>query len=400
MKILLINHFPLEGSGSGTYTRDVAVYLHKIGHEVSIVFPENAVPEALPGVSLNPVYFNGCTGEASSLPFNFPCFTTHPRSVTTFADLSKDELEQYLAAFDRAITDAMDSFRPDIVHVQHIWILAYLALKHGVPCVITAHGTDLMGYEKWPQFHYYAHNAVEDCGRVISISKDSYRSTIELFPQVKDKILLLRNGYNDDIFYPVDVDREVLLAKHGLAYRGERIVLFAGKMTAFKGVDILLSAVQRYERSCPGGFITVIAGTGEEDGKLRRLSKELGLESAHFIGHKSQIELRELYSAADVFAMPSRSEAFGLVALEAMACGLPVVASNVGGLPDFISSEVGTLTPPCDPDALSTAIQSEIRNIEKDPERKSKVARYALEHYSMTQYVNQVEKIYLDLLNR
>jgi len=294
----------------------------------------------------------------------------------------------------------MDSFRPDIVHVQHIWILAYLALKHGVPCVITAHGTDLMGYEKWPQFHHYAHNAVEDCGRVISISKDSYRSTIELFPQVKDKILLLRNGYNNDIFYPVDVDRKALLAKHGLAYRGERIVLFAGKMTAFKGVDILLNAVQRYERSCPGGFITVIAGTGEEDGKLRRLAKELGLESAHFIGHKSQSELRRLYSAADVFAMPSRSEAFGLVALEAMACGLPVVASNVGGLPDFINSEVGTLTPPCDPDALSAAIQSEIRNIDMDPERKSKVARYALEHYSMTQYVNQLEKIYLDLLNR
>ena len=91
MKVLMINHFPLAGSGSGTYTRNIAVHLMKKGHEVCIVMPENTKQfGGIPGVKIYPVYFSYEETIGDALPFNFPCFTTHPRSTMTFFDL--DEL--------------------------------------------------------------------------------------------------------------------------------------------------------------------------------------------------------------------------------------------------------------------------------------------------------------------
>ncbi|MCL2529929.1 MAG: glycosyltransferase family 4 protein [Coriobacteriia bacterium] len=397
MRILLINHFPLEGSGSGTYTRDIAYFLAQRGHEVCVILAENREPEPVAGVQLRPVYFNGYEGSPNSLPFNFPCFTTHPRSVAQFADLSTDELEEYFAAFDTVITEAIDTLKPDIIHVQHIWFLGYLAARQLLPFVITAHGTDLMGFEKWPKLREYGNIAANVCKRVIAISKDNYQSTVGTYPQLRNKTIMLPNGYNNEIFYPDAQDRSKLLTSYGVPYRGERIILFAGKLTSFKGVDVFLHAVKKYEEQHPGAFVTLIAGAGEEDASLRDLAQDLGLKATFFLGHRSQAQLRELYSTADIFVMPSRFEPFGLVALEAMACGLPVVATNQGGLPDFVVKEVGTVTV-CDPEALYQAAMKELEINKITPGRREMVAQYALNGFSMVNYAKELEKLYLEVL--
>ena len=138
----------------------------------------------------------------------------------------------------------------------------------------------------------------------------------------------MHNGYNEDVFFPVDANREELMSSLGINYNGEQIVLFVGKLTAFKGADTLLRAAKQYERLEKGKIITLIVGSGDERKKLEELKDSLGLKGVFFLGHREQEELRRLYSTADVLAVPSRKEPFGLVALEAMACGLPVVASN------------------------------------------------------------------------
>ena len=93
-----------------------------------------------------------------------------------------------------------------------------------------------------------------------------------------DKLLLLPNGYNEDIFYREEVDRETLFDSLGLSYRGEYVILFVGKLAAFKGVDTLLRTARRYERLADREFITLVAGDGEERESLSELHKQLGSE--------------------------------------------------------------------------------------------------------------------------
>lgn len=107
MKVLLINHFPLEGSGSGTYTKNIALHLRKRGHEVAVIFPENQPFPMLPGIQMHPVMFSKGKVQRDELPFNFPCFTTHPQSRTTFADLGVGQLTRYLTAFSAALRQAL-----------------------------------------------------------------------------------------------------------------------------------------------------------------------------------------------------------------------------------------------------------------------------------------------------
>lgn len=433
MKILLVNHFPLEGSGSGTYTMNTAQHLAKRGNEVCVVFPENQQPRPLEGVELRPVFFDGSehgipTEAPNALPFNFPCFTTHPRSLTTFNDLNDEQLQQYLDAFAAALESAVQEFKPDIIHAQHVWLLANVAAKTGVPTVITAHGTDMMGYRKWPRFRALANEAVQLCRCVIAISKDNIDDTVETIPAAAPKVKLLLNGYNEDIFYRETIDKQALLDVYGVPraqkntptetntaekqnhaeqlsrhneqlsnlqaeYNSPRIVLFAGKLTNFKGVDTLLKAAARYEAKHPN-IVTLIAGDGEERKPMEALHKQLGLTHTYFLGHQQQDSLRRLLNVADVLAMPSRREPFGLSALEAMACGLPVVATSQGGLPEFVTPEAGTLVEVDDDAALAQAILSELKRNKENPARKEHIARNTHEHYAQSKFVVRLEALY------
>ena len=232
MKVLLINHFPLEGSGSGTYTKNIALHLRKRGHEVAVIFPENQPFPMLPGIQMYPVMFSKGKAQRDELPFNFPCFTTHPQSRTTFADLGIGQLTRYLTAFSAALRQALQEFHSDIIHAQHAWCLSWLASLCNLPLVITIHGTELMGCKKWPAFQSFAEEAVAGSAKVLAISADNRDLALEQFPMAADKLLLLPNGYNEDIFYREEVDRETLFDSLGLSYRGEYVILFVGKLTS------------------------------------------------------------------------------------------------------------------------------------------------------------------------
>ena len=381
MKVMMINHFPLTGSGSGTYTRNVAVHLMKKGHETCIVMPENTAHFSyVPGVYIYPVYFSHEEKIKDALPFNFPCFTTHPRSTMTFCDLSDEQLDMYLEAFEKVIEHAVAEFKPDVIHSQHIWLLSWLARKTGLPYVVTAHGTDLMGYQKNPRFKQYADEAAAGAKRIITISNDNDELVRKLFPDVSVKTVFMRNGYDPERFYPEKLTRDEVLAEYDLPPL-KHLVLFAGKLTYFKGVDVLVEAARIYESERNGEIMTLIAGEGELAKQLKKQAKDLGLKNFHFLGFLGVSQLRALYSTADVSVVPSRREPFGLVAVEALACGAPVVATNQGGLPDIINDDVGALVDVDDAFALAEAIQREAYRPDR-PERGRYAAKYAFENYA------------------
>lgn len=388
MRILLINHFPLTGSGSGTYTLNIAAQLIKKGHEAAIVMPENTTSFTAPDKAVvYPVYFTYQEPIENALPFNFPCFTTHPRSVQTFEGLDDTQLGAYMSAFESVIGKAVREFRPDVIHGQHIWLLSWLAFKTGIPCVVTAHGTDLMGYRQSARFRRYADEAAEGAKSVITISKDNGELVGEMFPACAGKAVFMRNGYDPERFYAEALNREAVLAEYGIRPT-ERVVLFSGKLAHFKGVDVLIEAAKLYG---DGRTITLIAGDGELRDELK--AQAAGLGNIHFLGFIAPEKLRKLYCIADVSVVPSRREPFGLVAIEALACGSPVVATNQGGLADIINDDIGALVDVDDARALADAVLAELSNPAR-AEKGRRAALYANENYAQDKLIDSLVGIY------
>jgi glycosyltransferase involved in cell wall biosynthesis len=188
------------------------------------------------------------------------------------------------------------------------------------------------------------------------------------------------------------------MERHGVKkeeYEGKKIVSFAGKLANFKGVDILLAAVKLYEDRKPE-TITLIVGDGDEREKLHQQARDLKLKTVHFFGNVPQPELRCVYNIADVNLVPSRREPFGLVAIEAMACGAPVIATDQGGLPDFVNESVGGLVKPEDAEDLAAKI-IEVLERQQKPEFKDwrqKIASYARNHYAQDRIIEELDALY------
>jgi glycosyltransferase involved in cell wall biosynthesis len=392
MRVLVPNHFPLEGSGSGIYTKNLARVLVAAGHEVFVIVPEHT-PQQGQDISIHSIIFSDGKNENPQLDFNFPCFTTHPRSSTTFYELTDDQIAQYVHAWDQALDEVIAEFKPDIVHAHHIWVAPFVASQKGLPYVISCHGTDLMGYQKGPRYRDMATTAANRSEGIIAISRQVMQESIELFDLAEGKVELIWNGFDSSVFRVMpEVASAEVLKTYGIAATGGPIVSFVGKFTDFKGIDVLLEATKLVESEAPTTQ-TVLVGDGALMEEMQSLSSDLGLMRTAFLGHQPQERVSQIYNIAEVSVVPSRVEPFGLVAVEALACGTPVVATNEGGLPDFITEEVGRLVPVNDPIALAEAILAEIQ----EGTKKSKgefASQYALENFTWKAAVSKMTDLY------
>lgn len=395
MRILLTCHFPLTGSGSGVYTLNVAHALAKLGHEVRVIVPENRPPEEYADFGVHPVYFNGCTPDA--LPFNFPCFTTHPRSAQTFYDLTDDQLAAYEAAFRVAIEQEVSDFAPDVIHSGHAWLQPAYAADYGIPLVVTVHGTDLIGYERIMEsgdvrmrvFEDAARKALTSASAIVTISKENDQLVRCLFPGQAGKCHLILNGYNSDVFYPQVLPQREVLGALGIPGEYGHVVSFAGKFAHFKGIDVLLRGAAKFMRD---DTVLVLAGDGELFDEMNALAAELGLPNTYFVHNQPHDMLRKLYSIADVSLLTSRREPFGLVVIEAMACGAPVVGSDDGGAVDIITPETGLLFRSEDPDDLAAKVSDVLDG--RATFDRGQVAAYAKDRFSQDGSIVHLVELY------
>lgn len=153
-------------------------------------------------------------------------------------------------------------------------------------------------------------------------------------------------GIDPDVFQPVTHRED-----------GKRL-LFVGRLSAVKGLPLLLESVAQLRRKYPDISLTLV-GDGSDRHKLQALTDQLGLsQNVHFVGSKSQSEVREYLQQADIFVMASFAEGIPVVLMEAMACGLPVVATQVGGISELVENGIsGYLVPPGDSIHLQKQIE-------------------------------------------
>ncbi|MEM8949284.1 MAG: glycosyltransferase [Pseudomonadota bacterium] len=265
-----------------------------------------------------------------------------------------------------------------------------------IPLLCFAHGTALKMYanerradnpEEFPLrflpmiegeriFHYG--DAAGSIDLAAAISTQQVDALIDMFPSFpRERVVLSPNGYNQAAFRPLQradtlADRlDVLRRFETQPFDGsphparcvegefDGVVVFCGKFADWKRLDALLKAASIYEKT-PPRIATLIVGSGPHEDQVRMQSlalDQLGLENTFFLGPRGQDELAMLFGAADVGCFPSKNEPFGLVFIECMACGTPVIGANSGGPRDFVTPEVGQLIQETDDnDALAAQL--------------------------------------------
>jgi glycosyltransferase involved in cell wall biosynthesis len=252
---------------------------------------------------------------------------------------------------------------------------------------------------------------------VASISAEQVEAFLQVFPQFpRERVVLSHNGYNDHAFHrltePTDVyaDRAQVLAGfmtqpvEGSGRKPEpvappdgfdAVVAFCGKFADWKRLDALLHAAAVYERH-ERRIVTLVVGSGpvEAQVQMHDLAAELGLRRTYFLGPRQQDELAVLFNCADVGCFPSYREPFGLVFIECMACGTPVIGADSGGPRDFVTAEVGTLVPETDDrqELAASLASAVIRAVEEDwkASKGATAEAYARKNFSV---VRQVSKL-------
>ena len=273
------------------------------------------------------------------LPFPV-AFSGHPDwpVCRLYKDLSPKEIISVFRSFLTSTIDAVEDFKPDIIHVQHIslllWVANFIKSLYGINFVVTNHGTCVMAAKSNKDYIPLSQDALRKAKKIIAVSRDSKNEMLDVFGyEFLKKTSAVPSGIKIENF-PVEKQIKIINKKYSL--EGKKIILFTGKLTSLKGTEYLIKAAKDIK-----GDIYII-GDGPEKRNLEDLARNLSLSNVHFLGYmgdESREELIEFYYRADVFVAPSvAEEALGLVILEAMACSTPVVATRKGGIPSIIKN--------------------------------------------------------------
>jgi len=337
-------------------------------------------------------------------------------------DAADPMLKSLWATLSRDIGFVADPVSADVVHC-HTWythlagILARLA--YGIPLVITVHSLEPLRPWKREQLGggydvstWIERSALEMADAVIAVSGDTRQDVLRLFDVRPERVQVIHNGIDTTEYAPTSDTRA--LERYGIDPQ-QPYVLFVGRVTRQKGIIHLVRAIPRLDRA-----IGVVLAAGQPDTPEIAAEMEEGVAEARryhpnvtWIPEMLDVEAKvQLYSHAAVFCCPSVYEPFGIINLEAMACGCAVVASRVGGIPEVVvDGETGVLVPlqlrtdepmaPADAAAYEQALAEAINFLVADPARRSAMGeagrRRAVERFSWRAIAAQTVDLYRGL---
>jgi len=278
---------------------------------------------------------------------------------------------------------------PDIVHVQTttmsiIGVLAKKLLRK--PYVVWGRGSDI--YTPWLFKNRISRLVLKNADAVIALTEDMKK---EMQKTCDKDIYVIPNGVDFEKFW--NLSKKDIRRKLGITNE-QRIVISVGSLRPVKGIKYLIQAMSVLRQKNTKANLMLV-GDGEERQNLEELVEELNLgDYITFAGEVPNEKIPEYMVASDVFALPSLSEGFGIVNLEAMASGLPAVVSNVSGLPEIIKDgENGFLVEPRNPLEIAKKIQLLLED-NKLRERISRNNKEKAKSYNWESVVEKLEKVY------
>lgn len=392
-----------DTGGMNVYVRDLTRHLGAMGIQVDVYTrsQDEHVPHVLHDLGYGNRVVHVPSGPETPLP--------------------KEELASYIPAFVDGILEFSESkdLHYDLIH-SHYWMSGLAArdlkLKWDLPVVHMFHTLGMMkqrvartGEEIEGDYRLDGEKQVlQFADRIVAATQAELAQLQWLYKVDTKRITIIPPGVDLSHFYPISPDE----AKEFIGIPiCNRLLLYVGRIEPLKGIDILLEAIYRIRQEkvfdenpvC----LAIIGGEGDDSQehinaemtRLHELREKFNLgDFVTFLGRRSQDTLQYYYSAAQAVVMPSHYESFGMVALEAMACGTPVVASQVGGLAFLVQDgETGYTVPVDDPQALAERLMTLIY----DPQLHDRMGKRAAEiaqMYSWNLIAGRIIELYHQVL--
>ena len=317
----------------------------------------------------------------------------HPKSlVLPFDFMRKRALEIFSKSSLQKVSNS--NLKANLIHAHRMdygYIGTRLKEIHNIPLIITTHGSDVYNFPWRGKYEYsIARFVLRNVNHIIAITRREAELLLSLGCPA-NKISIIPNPVNVNIFRPISQSKSRSLLNLPL---NKKIILTVGTLTEVKGYTYLIDTAYVISKTRQD-IILVIVGSGPLKNFLLSKIKKLELNNkVLMVGEKPHKEIPLWLNASDLFVLSSVDEGLPSVVLEAIACGKPVVATQVGGIPDVVSSsDIGILVKPRDKEALAQAIL-EALNRKWESE---KICEYA-QKYSLKNVVRQILQVYQQVL--
>ncbi|TXC93263.1 N-acetyl-alpha-D-glucosaminyl L-malate synthase BshA [Metabacillus litoralis] len=367
-----ITCYPSVG-GSGVVATELGKLLAEKGHEIHFI------TSSLP-FRLNKVYCN---------------ITFHEVEVNQYSVFKYPPYDLALAS---KMAEVAKREELDLLHVHYAIphaICAFLAKQmvgNDLKIVTTLHGTDItvLGYDE--SLSELIKFGIESSDKVTAVSNSLVQQTNELF-QPNKEISTVYNFVDDRIYYKKDT---VNLKEEFGIDKDDKVIIHVSNFRKVKRVQDVIYTFQKIQRKLKSKLLLV--GDGPEMSYVTKLVRELGLsDSVLFLGKQDNLEV--LYSLSDLMLLLSEKESFGLVLLEAMACGVPCIGTNAGGIPEvIIEGETGYICEVGDIEAIAFKALEILTNNELHKAMSTNATYLAKHTFHSDEIVSQYESIYYDLL--
>ncbi len=389
----MLTLFPERGNGSATLISDLTPELEKLGHWVTSIFVDT-----------------NDTADSSSENITLVrddlfVFQSHPKSNdgTRFVECDQHSILTLIEELVETARDVVARRGVSILHVHHGWIGVIVAKRildeFGIRYLVHFHGTEIQTLTKFAAASGWRGEVFSQIvegfrasEKILCASEAQKKIIDQFFEKTGVEILaeVLTGGYVTSTFFYRKPDESTL--------PDENMCLFAGRLVQEKGILDLLDAFEAVSGTTRAKL--VICGDGTLAPQVTSFAKHMG-PSVEFRGFvEDRAALAELYNSAKVVCIPSMNEAFGLVAIEALACGAPLVAYSVGALPgiflNYRGGLAGVLVEKSDVDALSAALKQILDNGEEEELRTLRAARTA-ELYSIQKTGIELDRIYKEI---